>query len=196
MKLGDLSSVHSGVTPRGGLDVSARGVLAIQLRDVTPEGAINFASVSRVEAEGISERHLVGPGDVLFRSRGVHTYASALNDQLNEPAIAIMPLFIIRPDNDVIDAEYLAWFLNQPAAQRHFAQGATGTKLRMISKPVLEEVQIDLPPLRVQRSIAALSILAAKEQALRTLEADRKCELMALRLAELAHNFTQDRMTL
>lgn len=191
MQLRDFCSIQSGFTPRGGLETRSKGMLAIQLGDVAPDTDLDVGSLSRIEKQGVSARHLVGAGDVLFRSRGAHAYAYALSADISEPAVAIMPLFIIRPVADVADPRYVAWYLNQPAAQRHFAGGATGSNLRMIGKPVLEEVDVDLPPLDKQTAIAELSSLAARERTLSNRSAARRYDLMALRLGDLAHISSQ-----
>lgn len=199
MKLGDISTIQSGLTLRGGPASDPDGLLAVQLSDLTSDGGLDRRTELRVDERLVSWRHLVGPGDVLFRSRGLRPIAWAVDDSIKEPAVAISPLFIVRPDTEVIDSRYLAWYLNQPAAQRHFAEGARGTSLRMIGKPVLETVQIDLPPVHVQRSIAELSALAAQEKALSALIAERKNELLAYKLGALAHTSsispTPDRTT-
>jgi len=186
VKLGDVGLVLSGLSPRGGLQASENGSLAIQLGDISANGEIDLRSLVRIADNGVASKHFVGQGDVLFRSRGMHTIAVAVGAVFKEPAIAVMPLFIIRPNPDIVDSKYLEWFLNQPAAQRHFDQGAAGTSLRMIRKDVLESVNLDLPPLSVQRVIAELADLASRERALSHLLADRRHERLALGLAELS----------
>lgn len=197
MKLGDVCTIQSGLTLRGKPDAYSQsgdpqndGVLAIQLGDIGSEDKVKRQVELRIDRGSVSPRHFVGPGDVLFRSRGSRPFAWAVDD-LAEPAVAIMPLFIIRPITHILDVGYLAWFLNQPAAQRHFAEGATGTSLRMIGKTVLQTTPIDLPPLGIQRSIAALSALANQEKRLSTLVAEQRHQLLTYRLASLAQSASQ-----
>lgn len=187
MKLSEVCTVLSGLSPRGGLTPSEWGLLAIQMGDISPDGSIDRSTVLRISDRGVSSRHLIGPGDVLFRSRGIHTYASVVDDQIDEPAVAVTPLFIIRPLSNTVDPRYLAWFLNQPAAQRHFTQGATGTSLRMIKKPVLDEVPLDLPSLDTQALIAEVAGLANREKTLVTRLSDRRLELITSKLVDFAH---------
>jgi hypothetical protein len=186
MRLGDISIVQSGLTPRAGLEASSGGLLAIQLGDLQGDDSIDFARASRISDRGVSAHHIVGPGDVLFRSRGARMTSCFVGDELREPAAAVMPLFIIRPTSDVVDGRYLSWCLNQPTLQRYFAQGAAGTNLRMISKPVLQNALIDLPPIATQRSIARIAECAAHEHALSARLADLRYQLASLSLSEVA----------
>lgn len=188
LTLGDVGAVQSGLSLRGSLSVVQEGMPAIQLGDITADGAIETAKLARIDFEAALRRHVVGPGDIVFKSRGTNTVACAVGEWLSEPAVAIMPMFIIRPMAELVDPGYLAWFLNQPAAQRHLAQGAAGTSLRMIGKTVLQATPVELPALDAQRSIASLSALAARERRLSALLAERKFELLTQRLALLARS--------
>ncbi len=70
----------------------------------------------QVTPAGDAERYLVSQGDVLFLSRGQRTYAVPVLQAL-ENTVASYYFYILRPDPDRIDPEYLAWFINQPTAQ-------------------------------------------------------------------------------
>ena len=72
------------------------------------------------------ERYLVGAGDVLFRSRSESNTASALADRFCEPALAMLPLYILRSNPRVVMPEFVAWAINQPRAQLHFDRFAPG----------------------------------------------------------------------
>ncbi len=184
MRLGEICSVHSGLTLRGRLTPSATGALAIQQGDVADEGPLDSRVLVRIDAP--MGRYATGPGDVLFRSRGKQTQAWVVPESLLEPAIAVMPLFILRPRGDGVDPQYLAWVLNQPEAQRYFRQSSQGQTIQMISKPVLEAAPLVLPSLDRQRQIAAAALLASRQESLECLLLRRRYELLSLRLADAA----------
>lgn len=186
MRLASVCSLQSGYTARSGLEpVSERGVPAIQLRDISADGSIDPGRLTRVELEGVPERYLAGAGDVIFRSRGAWNTASVLDDRFTEPAVAVLPLLILRPGQGVI-AEYLAWAINQPRAQRYFDLCAQGGSLRMVPKGSLDELDIDVPDLPTQRRIVAVAELAAREELLAKDLAAAKRRLINHQLAECA----------
>ncbi|NWL27972.1 restriction endonuclease subunit S [Paenarthrobacter ureafaciens] len=161
MLLADVARITSGLTVRERLDASFSGVLAIQMADLSINRDLDVRSMARVPSP--HPRYMVSRGDVLLRSRGHATTAWAVPDDLPEPAIAVLPLFIIRPSTDIYDPDFLAWWLNQQNAQTHLRRAAQGQSIQMVSKTALESVPLHLPPLAQQRLIAKASHLATRE---------------------------------
>lgn len=187
MRLADACTIHIGYTARSRLEPAvAGGVLAIQLRDISPEGVIDPERLSRVQLSGLSDRHFVRAGDVVFRSRGDRNTAAALDERLREPALAVLPLMVLRPHRDVVTPEYLAWAINQPPSQRHFDSTARGTNIRMIPRASLDDLEIDVPDIRSQKLIVAVDALAQRERELSLLAAETRKKLMTLILVERA----------
>jgi len=189
MNLADACAIFTGYTARGRLEpTTAGGILAIQLRDVSSGGNLDPESLTRVHLDGLADRYFVQVGDVLFRSRGDHNTATALDERFREPALAVLPLLVLRPRRDVVTPEYLAWAINQPRAQRHFDLAARGTNIRMIPRSSLDDLELDIPDLETQRMIVAIDMLAAREQELSRLAAEQRRTLMSQILVERARN--------
>ncbi len=187
MRLADTCTIHTGYTARGRLEpVAAGGVLAIQLRDISPDGAIDPQRLTRVQLDDLADRYFVRAGDVVFRSRGERNTASALDERLREPALAVLPLLVLRPKPDVVVPEYLAWAINQPPAQRHFDAAAHGTNIRMIPRSSLDGLELDIPDIETQRRIVAIDALAERERELSQLAAETRRKMMSLILVERA----------
>ena len=54
MRLADACTIHTGYTARGRLEpAAAGGVLAIQLRDISPEGLVHPERLTRVQLEAL-----------------------------------------------------------------------------------------------------------------------------------------------
>jgi hypothetical protein len=181
MLLADVARISSGLTVRERLDASSSGVLAIQMADLSVGSALDVRGMARIPSP--HPRYLVSRGDVLLRSRGQATIAWAVPDDLPEPAVAVLPLFIIRPSTDIYDPDFLAWWLNQPDAQTHLRRAAQGQSIQMVSKATLESVPVQLPPIAQQRLIADAAQLATRE-----------AQLMQL-LAECQHTLRQAQLT-
>jgi len=188
MRLADACTIHTGYTARGRLEpATAGGVPAIQLRDISPEGLVDPERLTRVQLDGLADRYFVRAGDVVFRSRGERNTASALDGRLQEPALAVLPLMVLRPKRDVVTPQYLAWVINQPPAQRHFDVAARGTNIRMIPRSSLDDLELDVPDIETQERIVAVDALAERERELARLAADTRRKMMGLLLVERAN---------
>lgn len=193
MRLGDACTIHTGYTARGRLEPAiVGGALAIQLRDISPEGHVDPDRLTRVQIDGSPDRYLVRAGDVVFRSRGDRNTASALDERFREPAVAVLPLLVLRPKRALITSEYLAWIINQPPTQRYFDSAARGTNIRMIPRSSLDELEIDVPDLETQKKIIAIDALAARELELSLAAAEARRKLISLSLIERATNMRQN----
>jgi hypothetical protein len=142
--------------------------------------------------DGLADRYFVRAGDVVFRSRGERNTASALDQRLGEPALAVLPLIVLRPKRDVVTPEYLAWAINQPPAQRHFDSAARGTNIRMIPRSSLDDLALDVPDLETQKKIVAVDGLAERERELSLIAAELRRKLMSLILVDRANNMRPD----
>src|SRR5215471_4153027 len=116
----------------------------------------------QVTPAGDAERYLVSQGDVLFLSRGQRTYAVPVLQAL-ENTVASYYFYILRPDADRVDPEYLAWFINQPTAQACLERLRRGSHIKIIPKSAFEELEVVLPPLATQRAIVELERLWRRE---------------------------------
>ena len=187
MKLSSLCALQMGYTARSRLEpASEGGVLALQLRDISADGDIGIQTLSRVQLPDLSERYMVGSGDVVFRSRGERTTATAIDESMKERAVAILPLIILRPDPSFITPQFLAWSINLPANQRRLNESAQGASIRMVPKSALDELRIDVPDLATQRHIVAAANLALREAALAASVAEKSLSLTTLALANAA----------
>ena len=187
MRLGELCDIHSGYTARGRLEpIPEGGMPAIQLRDVGSQGGVSGSSLQRYDLADLSDRYLVRGGEVIFRSRGEPNTAAVVGAELSEPAAVIVPLIIMRPDQERVLPAYLAWAINQPDAQRKLGSEAQGTSLRMVPKTVLERLDIPLPDLKTQQRIAARHALTRREGGLLRELADRRGQFNSLILSERA----------
>jgi hypothetical protein len=162
------------------------GVLAIQLRDISPDGLLDPERLTRVQLEDLADRYFVRAGDVVFRSRGERNTASALDGRLQEPALAVLPLMVLRPKRYVVTPAYLAWAINQPPAQRHFGIAARGTNIRMIPRSSLDDLELDVPDIATQEKIVAVDALAERERELSQFAAETRRKMMSLILVERA----------
>lgn len=103
--------------------------------------------------------------DVLFLSRGIRNIACAVDVEL-ENAIAAGNIYIIRTDAIKLLPAYLAWYINQPKVQVRLKEMSSGITIQTIPISVFLTLEIAVPPLDVQQSIARLAALQQREQVL------------------------------
>ena len=116
--------------------------------------------------DGISEKHLLKDGDVLFAAKGTKNFA-AIFENHNEPSVASTSFFVLRPTNKKILPQYLVWFLNNHTTQTLLKGQAIGSSIPSISKQVLDNLEITLPSIETQETILEITKLRNKEKALK-----------------------------
>jgi restriction endonuclease S subunit len=117
-------------------------------------------------AEGISEKHLLRDGDVLFAAKGTKNFAAVFENH-NEPSVASTSFFVIRLTDNKVLPRFLAWFLNNPTTQTLLKAQAIGTSIPSISKQVLENLEIPVPDIKTQKAIVEISKLRNREKFLK-----------------------------
>ncbi|WKZ77527.1 MAG: restriction endonuclease subunit S [Candidatus Kapaibacterium sp.] len=117
-------------------------------------------------ADGISEKHLLKDGDVLFAAKGTKNFAAVFENH-NEPSVASTSFFVIRPSDKKVLPHYLAWFLNSHTTQTLLKGQAIGTSIPSISKQVLENLEITIPNIETQQAILQITNLRNKEKSLK-----------------------------
>jgi len=173
-ELKNIASVLMGYSFRTRLDVKESGAVAvIQMKDLTDDNRVDCSNLARVDSAPPKEHHLVRPGDLVFRSRGLTATSAILRD---DPAIAVVsaPLLRIRANEQIILPEYLNWFISQTSAQSFLASRVIGTAQKMISKEALENLEVIVPSLEQQQTIMEIAALADREQVILSNLADKR----------------------
>jgi len=160
LRLGNVcSKIGSGATPRGGSDVYlTEGVSLIRSQNVyndrfAPEG---LAFIGEQHADQLSNVE-VRAGDVLLNITGdsVARACRAPADVL--PARVNQHVAIIRPDEKVLDARYLHYFLVSPHKQASMLTLAGGGATRKaLTKGMIEDFQVPDPGIDEQRAMASV----------------------------------------
>lgn len=157
----------------------------LQARHFDEYGQLHAVLHPDLPAEGISEKHLLKDGDVLFAAKGTKNFAAVFENH-NEPSVASTSFFVIRPTDSKVLPQFLAWFLNTPATQTHIKGQAIGTSIPSISKQVLENLEISVPGIETQKAILHITKLRNKEKALKQrIESLREKQIQAMLQAAL-----------
>ncbi len=159
MNIKNLIDIHLGHPFRGKIKESpGLDTLVIQFKNVDPEYGVDWSDVTSSEVKGRFEPKWLEEKDLLFPNKG-STFFSALVKGIpkGKKVVASPHFFVIRCTNkQLILPEYLNWYLNQAPAQAFYNQSASGTIVKSITKTRLLEMDIPLPPLVEQKTIAEL----------------------------------------
>jgi type I restriction enzyme S subunit len=158
IRLGDYcSKIGSGATPRGGKDVYlTQGVTALfRSQNVRNEG---FSTSGLVYIEDFHAEELsnvvVESGDVLLNITGDSVARSCLAPEQYLPARVNQHVAIIRPDIDRLDPYFLRYVMVSPQQQElMLGLAASGATRNALTKSMIEDFRITLPPLEVQRLV-------------------------------------------
>lgn len=184
--LKNIADVQAGFSFRARLESMETGSIAvIQMKDLTDSNQVRCKELARVDMDTPKAHHLVRPGDLIFRSRGLTSTSALLMD---DPGVAVLaaPLLRIRITSNSILPEYLNWYISQPPAQSYFASCAEGTALKMISKQSLENLEVFVPSLAKQRLVVEIASLAAEEQRILKTLTEKRNLYISFKLLQLA----------
>lgn len=184
--LKNIANVQAGYSFRTRLESMETGSVAvIQMKDLTSTNQVCCDELVKVDMEAPKRHHLVKPGDLIFRSRGLTSNSALLVDDPGNAVLAA-PLLRIRITNYSILPEYLNWYIGQPPAQSYFASCAEGTALKMISKQSLEKLEVFVPSIARQRLVVELASLAAEEQRILKTLTEKRNLYISFKLLQLA----------
>lgn len=160
----DIAAISTGYQSRKAVENESLGThFMLQIRDFNPgRTQINADGMIRFTPSPSSRDEPLQPDDVVFLSRGQKNFAFAL-PELPSPTLAGSYFFVLRP-NQTVTGAYLAWYLNQPAAQHHFKRLATtGAHMPVVTRDVIQSLRVPVPDLKIQRQIIELNALAATQ---------------------------------
>ncbi len=164
--LKNIAMIQSGHPFPRRIEADRNGAVSvIQMKDLPNELQLTSASPVRVDLKKIKNRYQLNTDDIIFRARGQTNTSIILKTDFGM-AVASATLMTLRVSSDNVLPDYLCWWINQSVAQIHFERHAKGTSVRMISREALESLEINLPPIAVQRQIVELALLGEHEQEL------------------------------
>jgi len=140
-------------------------VLYIMGRHFNSDKRIDPAIQPELQLNDKTKKHLLRTGDILVASKGYDLF-SVVFHPLKYPAVASSMFIILKlHDSLIILPEYLAWHLNHPKTQKILSGSSKGTALRSITKDVIGNLEIPIPPVQKQKALLnAMSLLARETQ--------------------------------
>ena len=180
IKLGNLSTVRTGLVisrKKAKLD-SPNKIEYEQISLRCFDNGIKLDKSKKeifTSAEKIDAKYLTQEGDVIVRLRAP---SSAVYIEKEDEGLLIHSLLaVIRVDSKLLNAKYLAYYINSNNAQRILKQDVKGTAIPMLKTKDLEELNITLPTLEKQKKLVKFLETSDKERALLIELANEKQQL-------------------
>ncbi len=180
MKLKMISKIQSGYINRGKIEPSDNGsCFLIQAKDVDVEHlSYRTDALVRFNPKWSGKDWFLEPGDILFMARGARNY-SLLIDKMPDNVLAAACFFIIRISNSDVLQEYLWWYLNQLPVEEYLKRfSGRAVHMPVVRRAILENIDIPVPPIQVQKQVAVTTTLIMKEQYLYKKLAEKRRYLM------------------
>ncbi|MCL5878809.1 MAG: restriction endonuclease subunit S [Deltaproteobacteria bacterium] len=181
----NIAEIKSGFLFKTGLTPDKEGnVSVIQLRDIDGEGNLHKENLIKVLEPSYVGEDCVRKGDILFKAKTDHPVAAMVAEELKDTLVTAH-YFIIRLKTTTVLPAYLSWYLNQKPARMYFDKHAGGTRVQIINKQVLGNLEIIIPELTVQEKIVKINSLYQRESALLDLLREKKQKLIAVKLLNI-----------
>lgn len=157
--LGEVAAVQTGVakgkTPKNG-SVSLPYLRVANVQD----GFLDLSEIKEIEiSPAEASRYQLRAGDVLFTEGGDFDKlgrGTVWRGQIN-PCLHQNHLFAVRPNEQALLPEFLAYVAASPIGRRYFIScSKQSTNLASINSTQLKQFPVPLPPLPEQRRIAAI----------------------------------------
>jgi restriction endonuclease S subunit len=153
-----LSSGFQGKTSEG------ESFKQIKLRDVTKNGNINYQELESFNSDKVNEKYLLKKNDIILKAKSGDNTAALINEDV-EDIVATSHFIVIRvKDENELDPEYLAMYLNSEYAQNYFKSYREGTTIPIIKLKTLENLPVKKLDIEKQKELAKIYRLLNEEK--------------------------------
>lgn len=181
-KISQIAEIKSGYLFKEGISPDREGnVSVVQLKDVNERGILNSQELQRVSMDKIGSENFLSVGDVILKAKTNRPVSAVIKEPLPN-AIATAHYFIITLKRQEVIPGYLSWYLNQRPAQIYFNRNAGGTRIQVINKQLLGNLEIVVPDIKTQEAIEKVYALHQREQNLMDVIKEKKHDLVLAQL--------------
>jgi len=167
LRIQDIATVRTGYTFRKDHSkVTRSGLLGLQIGDIRESRVVQPSRLSSVDWHGSGSPHVLEPGDVVLAAKGDRNFAAIFTDRESMVLPSSQILILSVRDESTVIPSFLCWVLNFEPTQRSLAEHHTGSNIPTLSKKVLLDVTVPVPPIEVQEAVLRLQSLLDEERRL------------------------------
>jgi len=184
-RIKDIADVQVGVYVQTSEVANA---IYIQVGNYSAGRELSDAIKPSVEIEGRRQNLFLSTGNLLFAAKGSNNFCVVFQ-VLDYPAVASSSFLTLRiKDKSMVLPEYVCWYINLDATLKYLQSEAKGTGIPSISKVTLEELEIPVPPIEIQRTIAEIARLQSDAQKLQNKIMTKRQQLIEYKLKKAIEN--------
>ncbi|MCS6112582.1 restriction endonuclease subunit S [Clostridium botulinum] len=162
--LNELCNIRIGISKFEECEEKIPHYYLIQLKNIDENGII-IEDFKNVDKNAVQLNHIIRENEVIFKAKSVNNAAAIIKE--NDKFIATFHFLILSlKSNDVLEPEYLCWYLNQKYAQAYFRKIGAGSVQPIITKQDLGGLKIKVPTIEKQHQIVNIYKSWIKEQQL------------------------------
>ena len=182
LKIKDIAIIRSGAYIKEAIEGS---VFYLQVSDFSREDGAFVLPKPLLELNAKTENHLLLNDDIVFAAKGMSNFGFVYKEEMGK-AVASSSFLVIRvADCDVVLPDYVCWILNREDTLAFFKANATGSSIPSISKVLIEEHIVDVPPINIQKQVVEVGRLQQQEQQLYQSIATLRSKLVQKQLIEI-----------
>lgn len=182
IKIKDIAIIRSGAYIKEAMEGS---VFYLQVSDFSRGDGVFILSKPLLELNTKTESHLLLDGDIVLAAKGMSNFGVVYKEEMGK-AVASSSFLVIRiTDCDLVMPDYLCWILNREDTLSFFKANAAGSSIPSISKALIEEYIVDIPPINIQKRIVKVARLQQREQQLYQSIATLRSKLVQKQLIEI-----------
>lgn len=140
-------------------------ILYLQSSHINEFGSFDRNLQPNVALDGKVSNFILVEGDILFSAKGIRNIAVAYTSQIGR-AVASTTFLVLRPKDRTVLPGYLVWFLNHPRTQLFLKTHTKGASPPSLSKETLQELEVEVPDIAVQKEILEVHTLRNREREL------------------------------
>ena len=182
VKIKDIAIIRSGAYIKEAMEGS---VFYLQVGDFSRAENTFVLSKPILELNSKTVSHLLLDGDIVLAAKGMSNFGVVYKEEMGK-AVASSSFLVIRiSDCDLVMPDYLCWILNREDTLAFFKINAAGSSIPSISKTLIEEYIVDIPPVNIQKRIVEVARLQQREQQLYQSIATLRNKLVQKQLIEI-----------
>lgn len=182
IKIKNIATVRSGAYMKEAIEGT---VFYLQVGDFSRVENTFVLSKPILELNAKIESHLLWDGDIILAAKGMSNFGVVYKEEMGK-AVASSSFLVIRiTDCDLVIPDYLCWIINREDTLAFFKANAAGSSIPSISKALIEEHIVDVPPINVQKQIVEVARLQQRENQLYKSIATLRSKLVQKQLIEI-----------
>ncbi len=158
--------IKSGYLFKTSLKEDKEGNMRVILpKNLSDDGVLDLSELIKIRLEEKETIMGLEENQIVFKAKSTKPAASLIKMRI-ENTLASHHFFIISLTSEEVIPEYVCWYLNQQPAQSYFRKNAMGSRVPIINKRTLSEIDIPIIDMNSQAKIVKIYNNFMKEKGL------------------------------